>query len=82
MYRPVFAIADEDLLRWAEGGMAKVARRVARDYDSSERATVVLVGPLDGLGVASSRRNPHSRAAVCAIAVRRLRALMRERRAS
>lgn len=70
---PVFVIADEDLLRWPS------LFRVARDYATSERARVVLTGPLDGLAVHSRKRRFHTAREVNAIARQRLAALARAR---
>lgn len=69
MYTPVFVIADEDLLAY------KSVFKVMRDYAMSERAKVILVGPIDGLGVASKKRRFHTNKEVKSIAIQRMIAL-------
>lgn len=69
MYTPVFVIADEDLLAH------RSLFRVMRDYATSERATVVLTGPIEGLGVASRKNRFHKASEVRALAKERMRAL-------
>ena len=69
-YTPVFVIADEDLLAW--GGVDEVLR----DYATSERAKVIMTGPLDGLGIHSRKhRRFHTAKEVRRIALQRLRAV-------
>lgn len=70
-YTPVFVIADEDLWRWRRHSV----RMVLRDYAESERATIVLTGPLDGLGVRSKKRRVHTANEIKAIAAARVKEL-------